>query len=25
VYEVALLQVCDLWWDHLIGYGVPGF
>jgi hypothetical protein len=25
VNEVALLQVCDLWWDHLTGYGVPGF
>ena len=24
VNEVALLQVCDLWWDHLTGYGVPG-
>ena len=25
VNEVALLQVCDLWFDHLTGYGVPGF
>ena len=25
VSEVALLQVCDLWFDHLAGYGVPGF
>ena len=25
VSEVALLQVCDLWFDHLTGYGVPGF
>ena len=23
--EVALLQVCDLWFDHLTGYGVPGY
>jgi hypothetical protein len=21
VNEVALLQVCDLWWDHLTSYG----
>jgi len=25
VNEVALLQVCDLWFDHLTGYGIPGF
>ena len=25
VNEVALLQVCDVWFDHLTGYGVPGF
>ena len=25
VNEVARLQVCDLWFDHLTSYGVPGF
>ena len=25
VHGVALLQVCDLWFDHLTGYGAPGF
>ena len=25
VSEVARLQVCDLWFDHLTSYGVPGF
>ena len=25
VSEVARLQVCDLWFDHLMSYGVPGF
>ena len=25
VNEVARLQVCDLWLDHLASYGVPGF
>jgi hypothetical protein len=25
VNEVACLQVCDLWFDHLASYGVPGF
>ena len=23
--ELALLQVYDLWWDHLTGFGVLGF
>jgi hypothetical protein len=25
VNEVARLQVCDLWFDYLASYGVPGF
>ena len=25
VNEVARLQVCDLWFDYLTSYGVPGF
>ena len=25
VSEVVCLQVCDLWFDHLMSYGVPGF
>ena len=25
VSEVARLQVCYLWFDHLMSYGVPGF
>lgn len=25
VSEVTRLQVCDLWFDHLMAYGVPGF
>ncbi len=25
VNEVARLQVCNLWFDHLASYGVPGF
>ena len=25
VSEVAGLQVCDLWTDHFIGYGIPGY
>jgi hypothetical protein len=25
VKEMALLQVCDLWWDHLTSFGVTGF
>ena len=25
VNEVARLQVCDLWFDYLMAYGVPGF
>ena len=25
VSEVARLQVCDLWFDHLMSHGVPGF
>ena len=25
VNEVARLQVCDLWFDYLASYGIPGF
>jgi hypothetical protein len=25
VNEVAHLQVCDLWFDYLASYGIPGF
>ena len=25
VSEVARLQVCDLWFDHFTGYGIPGY
>jgi len=25
VSEVARIQVCDLWFDHLTSYGVPGY
>ena len=25
ISEVAHLQVCDLWFDHFTGYGIPGY
>ena len=25
ISEVAHLQVCDLWFDHITGYGIPGY